>query len=141
VKGRALGTGKSSHSLGRMSELRMRFEEGQSDVDPTRPLIYLWEIVGLDGVVCCSYVGKASGGANRPRTQYRRNVHNILNGRPYRKGKPDQFRVIHRRMAQAVRAGETVRLTLVCNVAPGENINQLERFWQVHYGAANEHAP
>jgi len=85
--------------LGRMSELQMRFEEGASDVDPSRPLIYLWEIVGSDGTVCCRYVGKASGGAHRPRTQYRRNVNNILQGRPYRKGKPDQFRAIHRRMA------------------------------------------
>ena len=119
----------------------MRFEEGASDVDPSRPLIYLWEIVGSDGTVCCRYVGKASGGAHRPRTQYRRNVNNILQGRPYRKGKPDQFRAIHRRMAQAVQAAETLRLTLVCNVAPDQNINQLERFWQDHYGAANGRAP
>ena len=124
-----------------MSELQMRFEEGASDVDPSRPLIYLWEIVGSDGTVCCRYVGKASGGAHRPRTQYRRNVNNILQGRPYRKGKPDQFRAIHRRMAQAVQAAETLRLTLVCNVAPDQNINQLERFWQDHYGAANGRAP
>lgn len=119
----------------------MRFEEGQSDVDPSQPLIYLWEISDPDGSVCCRYVGKASRGADRPRTQYRRNVNNILAGRPYRKGKPDQFRAIHRRMAQAVRAGETIRLTFVCNVAPGQNINELERFWQDHYGAANGYAP
>ena len=119
----------------------MRFEERQSDVDPSQPLIYPWEIISPDGSVCCRYVGKASRGANRPRTQYRRNVNNILAGRPYRKGKPDQFRAIHRRMAQAVKVGEAMRLTLICNVPRGEDINRLERFWQDHYGAVNGYAP
>ena len=124
-----------------MSNLQMRFEETPSDIDAPRALIYLWEILDSSGAVCCRYVGKASGGASRPRTQYRRNVNNILLGRPYRKGKPDQFRAIHRRMAQAVQAGDNLRLTLVCNVEAGENINQLERFWQDHYGAPNGSAP
>jgi hypothetical protein len=44
-------------------------------------------------------------------------------------------------MAEAVRAGETLRLTLICNVPSGEDINRLERFWQDHYGAANGYAP
>ncbi len=124
-----------------MSDLQMQFDERLSNVDPSRPLIYLWEIFGPDGSVCCRYVGKASRGASRPRTQYRRNVNNILRDRPYRKGKPDQFRAIHRRMAQAVRAGETMRLTLVCNVGEHEDSNERERFWQQRYGAANGHAP
>ena len=127
--------------LERMSELQMKFEEVRGNVDPSQPLIYLWEIIGPDGEVCCRYVGKASRGAARPRTQYRRNVNNILAGRPYRKGKPDQFRAIHRRMAEAVRVGETMRLTLVCNVPLGQDINHLERFWQSHYGAVNGYAP
>ena len=124
-----------------MSELQMQFVESQGEIDASLPLIYLWEIVDSNGMVCCRYVGKASRGANRPRTQYRRNVNNILAGRPYRKSKPDEFRAIHRRMAQAVQAGELLRLSFICNVADGEDINQLERFWQDHYGAANGSAP
>ena len=84
-----------TQALGRMSELQMQFVETQGEIDASLPLIYLWEIVDSNGMVCCRYVGKASRGANRPRTQYRRNVNNILAGRPYRKSKPDEFRAIH----------------------------------------------
>lgn len=124
-----------------MSKLKMQFTETPSEVDTSQSLIYLWEIVNPHGEVCCRYVGKASRGAQRPRTQYRRNVNNILASRPYRKGKPTDFRAIHRRMAQAVQAGDTLRLSFICNVALGENINELERFWQTHFGAANGYAP
>ena len=123
------------------SELQMRFSEVQGDVDPSRPLIYLWEILDSSGVVCCRYVGRSSGGADRPRTDYRRNVDNFLSGKPYRKGKPDDFRAIHRRMAQAVQAGESLRLSFICNVAADEDINEVERFWQAHHGAGNGYAP
>ena len=119
----------------------MQYEEMQGEVDPTRPLIYLWEIIAPDGAVRCRYVGKASRGANRPRTQYRRNVNNILQGRPYRKGKPDEFRAIHRKMAQAIQSGESLRLSFICNVDTDENINEIERFWQNHHGAFNGFAP
>ncbi|WP_399697676.1 hypothetical protein [Xenophilus sp.] len=119
----------------------MQFTEAPSEVDTSRALIYLWEILDSEGMVCCRYVGKASRGAGRPRTQYRRNVNNILAGRPYRKGKPTDFRAIHRRMAQAVQAGEAMRLSFICNVALDENINEVERFWQNHFGAANGYAP
>lgn len=124
-----------------MSRLQMQFTEVPSQVDTSRALIYLWEILDSEGKVCCMYVGKASRGADRPRTQYRRNVNNILAGRPYRKGKPTGFRAIHRRMAEAVQAGEVMRLSFICNVALDENINEIERFWQNHFGAANGYAP
>ena len=113
-----------------MPKLQMQFEEIKGDVEPSRPLIYLWEIIDASGAVCCRYVGKASGGARRPRAHYRRNVNKLLHGKPYRKGKPDAFRAIHRRMAQAVQLGELLRLSFICNVAEGEDINQLERYWQ-----------
>ena len=124
-----------------MSGLQMQFEEVQGDVNASQPFIYLWEIIDRNGAVCCRYVGKTSRGAARPRTQYRRNVNNILTGRPYRKGKPDQFCAVHRRMAEAVKAGETMRLTFVCDVPLGADINHLERFWREHYGASNGYAP
>ena len=114
---------------------QMKFVEITGSVDADRPLIYLWEILDENGEVCCRYVGKASRGAERPRTQYRRNVNNILQGRPYRKGKPDQFRLIHRQMADAVLSGQKIRLSFVCNVADGEDINALERHWQSHYSS------
>jgi len=60
----------------------MNYVELAGDVD--RPLICLWEILGSDGKVSFRCVGKASGGAQRPRTQYERNVNNLLSGKPYR---------------------------------------------------------
>ena len=117
-----------------MQSLQMEFVEIEGSADPAQPLIYLWEILDQDGEVCCRYVGKASRGAYRPRTQYRRNVNNILQGRPYRKSKPEEFRAIHRRMAEAVRCGHALRLSFICNVMPAENINLVERKWQHHYG-------
>ncbi|WP_053523668.1 hypothetical protein, partial [Achromobacter xylosoxidans] len=116
---------------------QMQFTEVPSEVNTSRALIYLWEIFDSEGMVCCRYVGKASRGADRPRTQYRRNVNNLLAGRPYRKGKPTEFRAIHRRMAQAVQAGEVMRLSFICNVDLDENINEIERFWQNHFGTTN----
>jgi hypothetical protein len=118
----------------------MNYLELASDVDPYRPLIYLWEILGSDGKVAFRYVGKASGGAHRPRTQYQRNVVNLIEGRPYRRSKPEAFRAVHWRMAQAVSDGEVIQLRLLCNVQEGQNINALERHWQAHYGWSAEHA-
>lgn len=103
-------------------------------MDPKRPLIYLWEIMDRDGEVCHRYVSKAFRGANRPCKHYRRNVTRLLQGLPYRKGKPEAFREIHHRMADAVRSGYTLRLSFLCNVAADENINSLERRWQQHFG-------
>ena len=117
-----------------MQSQHMEFAEIDGGADPAQPLIYMWEIIDDDGKTYCRYVGKASGGAHRPRTQYCRNVNNILQGRPYRKSKPDEFRAIHRRMADAVRSGHTIRLSFLCNVGATENINALERKWQQHYG-------
>jgi len=65
---------------------------------------------------------------------YRKNVVNILAGKPYRLNKPDGFRVIHRQMAEAVRAGHALRLTLLCNIPEGDGIDAIEQMWQRHYG-------
>ena len=117
-----------------MEQRLMVFEEVDNGTDPDRPLIYLWEIVGLEGEVVGRYVGKASRGARRPRTHYTRNVNNILAGRPYRKGKPDEFRKIHRTMAEALKAGCKLRLSFLSNIPAGENINAIEQMWQRHFG-------
>lgn len=132
---------KPSAGVALMNQLSMQFEEMPGHTNPSMPLIYLWEIIDSNGLVCCRYVGKASLGAHRPRTQYCRNVNNLLQGKPYRKGKPDAFRKIHHRMAAAVKAGACLRLSFLCNIAPHENINELERFWQSHFGLTNGLAP
>lgn len=90
-------------------------------VDPERPGIYEWRIEGV-GV----YIGQY-GRARRPRSEYKNNVSNILSGRPYRKGKPDGFRAIHRELAEAVRRGYHVTLTLLENVADKSSRNRRER--------------
>lgn len=110
------------------------FTEAPSGVDPTQPLIYLWEIRGSGGEVLARYVGNAKNGAQRPRLDYRKNVVNILAGKPYRLNKPDGFRAIHRQMADAILAGNTLRLTLLCNIPAGESIDAIEQMWQRHYG-------
>lgn len=90
-------------------------------VDPTQPGIYEWQIedVGL-------YIGQYTR-STRPRGEYGKNLVNLLNGRPYRKGKPDKFRTIHHQLAQAVREGRRITLFLVENVAEKSARNQRER--------------
>ncbi|MDR3429263.1 MULTISPECIES: hypothetical protein [Silvimonas] len=96
------------------------------NVDQTRPLLYLWEIIDLDtGKLLHSYVGKAKGGSSRPLKHYRRNVANLLANKPYRKGSPDGFRASHRALAQAVTTGHRIVLTLLYNVDI-EKINEAE---------------
>ena len=96
-------------------------------VDQSRPLIYMWEIWTNDRTLLGRYVGKASRGSGRPLSHYKRNVMNILDGRPYRKGRPDGYRRIHRMLAEAMGKGHRVRLSLLRNVEPDESINQAER--------------
>lgn len=111
----------------------MEFIEIEGSVDPTKPLIYLWEILDSDGKVCYWYVGKASGGANRPRKHYPRIVNKLLLGHPYSTNKPDKFRKVHRKLAKAVDDRHTIRLSFLCNVEPQENIDFVERKWQKYY--------
>jgi hypothetical protein len=108
--------------------LEFSFSELEGEVDPTRPLIYFWEIRDEAGGIVYRYVGKAKGGADRPRKAYRANVTNLLAGREYRPGK-EAFRRVHEQMARAVRNGHAVTLRLLCNVPDGDDINKLERHW------------
>jgi hypothetical protein len=111
----------------------LRFDFDPGSVDKKKPLIYLLEIVDLEGVVRYRYVGKASGGAERPLRHYPRNVRNYLLGKPYRKGKPTEFRAVHIRLADAVRWGWLVRLYLLCNIAEGQDINAVEQGCHLQY--------
>lgn len=108
-------------------ELRFRHATAPFSVDPTRALIYMWVIQDKSGQVIGRYVGKAGKGAKRPLTHYRRNIDNILNGRPYRKSNPSGFRRIHRALAEAVIADHHICLFFLRNVETGENINEVER--------------
>ena len=116
----------------------MEFVEIEGSVDPTLPLIYLWEILDSNEEVCYRYVGKASRGASRPRNHYRRNVNNLLLKNPYRKNRPDNFRPVHRKLAEAVQCGHRIRLSFICNVTLQENINSVERKWQKHYALVQQ---
>ena len=96
-------------------------------LDELSALIYMWEIYKTDGLLVGRYVGKAKAGAHRPRTHYARNVANILADKPYRKSNPTGFRRIHYALAQAERTGLQITLQFLCNVAPHENINEVEQ--------------
>lgn len=117
------------------SRSQFAFELADNGIDPTRPLIYLWQIFDGADEPIYAYVGKANDGARRPLTHYRRNVTNLLDGRPYRRSKPDGFRLVHRRLADAVRANQRIVLTYLANVGSDEDIFERERHWQREYGA------
>lgn len=114
--------------------MKVRLQAG--NVDPTEALIYLWEVVdSRTGQVVYCYVGKAKNGAGRPLSDYKRNVANLLGDRPYRKATPKGFREVHRRLGEAVRAGQSITLRFLCNVSPEESINEVERRCQREYCA------
>ena len=105
----------------------MRFEVRTNNVDEQQPLIYMWEMRSRSGELIGRYVGKAKAGGKRPRKHYSRNVARILASKPYRKGNQDGFRRVHRALAEAHRLGHSVVLSFLCNVKPGESINDAEQ--------------
>ena len=118
----------------------MEFRFEANGVDSVQPLIYRWEIFDHAGEPIACYVGKSKNGAKRPLRDYKRNVRRLLAGQPYRKSKPDEFqpdefRAIHRLMAEAVRQDQTIVLTLLRNVSPNESINDAEQELLREHGA------
>ncbi|MDR3429986.1 hypothetical protein [Silvimonas sp.] len=110
-----------------MSELAFTFHLNENGVEQDKPLLYLWEIYdAYSGVLLHSYVGKAKGGSKRPLKHYRRNVLNLLHGRPYRRGKFDKFRASHRALAEAILLGHRIVLSFLRNVEL-DAINAVER--------------
>jgi hypothetical protein len=83
-------------------------------VDPDSPLLYRITIGGN-----LSYVGCANS-ARRPQKAYKRNLQRMIDGQPYRKNKPDGFRLVHRRMFEAIQRGEDVVIDLIRNVAKND---------------------
>ena len=112
--------------------VEFRFEP--NGVNPEAALIYRWEIFGPDSARLVCYVGKSKNGARRPLRDYKRNVLRLLAGQPYRKSKPDEFRAIHRLMANAVQQQQTLVLTLLKNIAPHEDINAEEQRLRREHG-------
>jgi hypothetical protein len=97
-------------------------------VDETRPLLYQWEVHDArTGESLGRYVGRATAGSHRPRKEYVWAVRRLLAGLPYRKAKPNSFRVVHHALAQAVLRGDRITLTLLRNLAVGEDIKVAER--------------
>ncbi|VVO21805.1 hypothetical protein [Pseudomonas fluorescens] len=111
----------------------MDFDFYPCGVDEKKPLLYLWQIEDAQGGVLYRYVGKANGGSKRPLTQYLRNVRNLQAGKPYRKGKPDAFREVHRKLADAAVRGYRLSLHLLENVAQIESIYDVESSAQRQY--------
>jgi hypothetical protein len=114
-------------------EPTFEFETRSGPVDMSRRLLYLWEVFDADGKVVYCYVGKSERGAGRPLSDYRRNVDNLLNHRPYRPKNPDGFRQVHKQLAEAARQKQKIRLTFLRNVLPEEDIFEAERQTQVEY--------
>ncbi|MNJ68895.1 hypothetical protein D3C77_651880 [compost metagenome] len=96
------------------------YDPRPSDVDPSRPLIYLWEIRNHQGEVIYRDIGRSINGAKRPREDYQRNVENLRRGRPYRPSNQDGFREVHRQLLRADQEGFGIRLYLLQNVTEEE---------------------
>jgi hypothetical protein len=119
--------------LHRKGEWHVKFDVFSCGVDETLPLIYLWQIESQSGEVTYRYVGKASGGSGRPRKHYQRNVLNLLAGKPYRKSKPEKYREVHIRLAEATKLGSNLSLYLLENVIDVSAINRVEKAAQIQY--------
>lgn len=92
------------------------------DADLAGSGIYLWTIG------TASYVGKAKHISSR-RWEYMNNVRKIEAGLPYRKGRPDGFRAVHRALAEAKSAGQTIVWKLLERCEPGPVLLERERHW------------
>jgi len=88
--------------------------------DCSRPGLYEWHIECVGRYIC------KFKRINRPLKEYGRNVVRLVSGLPYRKGKPDGFRRIHVELAQAVRSGRRIELTILENPSLAD-INRRER--------------
>jgi len=78
-------------------------------VDASLPGLYEWRIEGI-GV----YIGQYTH-STRLRREYGMNIARLVEGRLYRRGKPDGFRPIHHHLALAVGAKTLVTLTFLEN--------------------------
>jgi hypothetical protein len=76
-------------------------------VDLSRPGLYEWIIEGVG-----SYIGVFTS-PSRPFGEYSKNVTNLLNGKPYRKNKPESFRDIHYDLAEAFLLQKNITLRLL----------------------------
>jgi len=93
----------------------------ESGVSPELPGIYEWRI---EGVGC--YIGQYTR-VRRPRRHYSRNLTRMFAGLPYRKSKPDGFRLIHHALADAIRKRRTVTLILLENQVSKVDRNHREQ--------------
>jgi hypothetical protein len=106
-------------------------------VDCAKPGIYRWEIQGAGTESPGIYIGKYTR-VSRPTQEYRRNVDRILKNKPshHRNG---LFRRIHHALADAVRDGSQITLTILAN-AEGADLNRVEREF-IHSERANLNGP
>ena len=97
----------------------------ETELDERLPLIYQYEVEDVDLGVIARYIGKASGGASRPRNDYPNNVRRLLAGEHWHGNTSREYRTIHYCLATAVVRGRTIRATLIQNV-PLESIDASE---------------
>jgi hypothetical protein len=109
---------------------RVRFDP--NGCDESLPVIYHWEFREPGGE-CHGYVGQAKYGSQRPKEAYAYNVSRLLNGEPYRPNKPDDWHRVYRTMAQAVRKGWMITLSLIEN-CDEMDLSRRERYWIAEKG-------
>lgn len=94
----------------------------RAEIDLELPGIYEWRIAGSG-----SYVGKSRKLKRRLR-EYPNNLRKLGLGLPYRAGKPELFRLVHREMLLAHSEGRKVVFTVIEN-CPLDQLTERERFW------------
>ena len=104
--------------------------ENACGVSWDKPGIYMWTIAGVG-----SYVGRYTR-KRRPLREYALNVERLLDGRPYRKSKPNGFRHVHRELAKAARDRTEIILSVIEN-PPRDQILMRERKLIAKYGNLN----
>lgn len=68
-------------------ETAFQFDRDERDVDPSRRLLYYWDIRNVSGEIMGRYVGKATS-SGRPFSRYARRVENLLRGDTYGRSGP-----------------------------------------------------
>lgn len=84
--------------------------------------IYEWRIEGVG-----LYVGQSKRLKSRLR-EYPNNVRKLIAKAPYRKSKPDGFRVIHRHLSAAYESQAAVKFS-VLEICARDLLNECERAW------------
>jgi len=95
-----------------------------ASINLEKPGIYEWRIGGAEP---CVSVGQSKRLKGRAR-EYVNNIRKMVNGLPYRKGKPTKFRAVHHGLRKGHDNGLPITFTVLENCDEAF-LNEREQFW------------